>query len=744
VDKYLFRSLSSITLLLLLLALLLPGSSAADSGLAASYDGQVQVEGPVALAVLLSTAVTSPGETIMLQAQLSNSSPGQQSPAVRFSLPAALRLGSSAVPLGVSFNFQNNELVWRPLLEPGTTATISLPLRVETADISQPARTIQITLDYGEQNHQQSLPLWVGIAPQIQAVLRQPQATVGQPLVLQPELSGSGPLRQTWHLGDGRRVDVNNPTVVFPVAGVYELRLEVSNPLATVSGTTRITVVPHPMAHFELEDDTLSVGQMVPLLNLSGGKPPLQYRWDFGDGTVLQGPDPVHSYQSPGTYSMQLTVENQYGRSDAYALVTVGELPIADMEISSSTLSDEPVVGQAYGDDTVIQYQWDMGDGRHYEGERIVHQYRSSGNFYVVMTAWNEYGSTQVGRWVYVNQGTTYLFLPFIMQDESDESDVDPFALDLAPIPLDAPFELEVMAEAEMLPAAERLLFYINEARSRFDLEPLAYDPTLSTAAQHHAVDMARFAYTGHTGWDGSLPAERFLHFGYPRGYAGEATAWGFEHAYEAVEFWVNSDPHRPIILNQFASEVGVGYTADFNAPNVWYWTAEFGDGFGAPPQPLLRLDQPVIKTEALITAELSYSWNWPLPLAVDEEFVLYLYTGRDVVAVGRTGQPVMGTRYRLPLVAYDWVTQPGDYSWRVRLLQGTQTVAESEWRSLTLLADPDLPTPTPVTPTPTPTPTQPPLTAVPTVTPTSTLPTAPTLPPPPTMPPLVTATPQP
>ena len=741
-SKHLSRLLPVGIFLLFLLGVLWPQSLAANTELAAPYSGQVELAGPLPLTVSLSTAVSTPGQSITLEAHITNPSPNSQTPIIRFDAPSSLRVASMTVPRAVSLNLQNNQMSWRPMLEPGGTATISLPLRVETADLTEPAKTIHISLDHNEQRQQAQLPVWIGLPPQIQRVMAQTQATVGQPLQLQPQLSGSGPMRQTWYLGDGRRVDVNDPLVVFPATGIYEVRLDVANPLTTVSNMARITVVPHPVADFGLADDTLSVGQLVPLLNVSGGKPPLTYHWDFGDGTILQGANPVHSYQEPGTYPIQLVVENQYGRSEAHGLVTIGEPPIADMEIHASTMSGEPIMGQAYGDDTVIQYQWDMGDGRSHQGEQIVHQYQRAGDYYVIMTAQNQFGSTAIGRWVRVDQGDTFLFLPLIMQDELVEAETDPFALNLEPIPLDEPFTLGAIAEANLLPPTEQLLFYINEARNQFDLPPLSYNTELSTAALHHTADMARFAYTGHTGWDGSLPAERFLRFNYGAGYAGEATAWGFEHAYEAVEFWINSDPHRPIILNQAATEVGVGHTADFNAPNVWYWTAEFGNSFAAAPAPLLRLNQPVVGTESLITAELSYSWNWPIPLGADEQFVLYLYTGRDVLAVGRTSQPVFGTRYELPLTAYEWVTEPDGYSWRVRLLRGTQTVAESEWRSLTLLADPDLPTPTPIPPTPSPT--APPVTAVPTTTPTPTQPAATPLPPPPTMPPLVTATPQP
>jgi len=31
------------------------------------------------------------------------------------------------------------------------------------------------------------------------------------------------------------------------------------------------------------------------------------------------------------------------------------------------------------------------------------------------------------------------------------------------------------------------------------------------------------------------------------------------------------------IILNPNATHLGVGYAANANAPNIWYWSAEFG-----------------------------------------------------------------------------------------------------------------------------------------------------------------------
>jgi uncharacterized protein YkwD len=99
-----------------------------------------------------------------------------------------------------------------------------------------------------------------------------------------------------------------------------------------------------------------------------------------------------------------------------------------------------------------------------------------------------------------------------------------------------------------------------------------------------HTADMAGNPDIMHDGSDGSRPDERQRRYGYAGAYGGEAVAWGWESPVPVVEFWVNSPPHRTLILNPDAKEVGVGFTADGTAPNLWYWAAEFGARLEDPP----------------------------------------------------------------------------------------------------------------------------------------------------------------
>lgn len=49
----------------------------------------------------------------------------------------------------------------------------------------------------------------------------------------------------------------------------------------------------------------------------SSGNDPLTYDWDFGDGDTGTGITPVHTYASPGTYSVTLTVTDERGHTDS-------------------------------------------------------------------------------------------------------------------------------------------------------------------------------------------------------------------------------------------------------------------------------------------------------------------------------------------------------------------------------------------------------------------------------------------
>ncbi|MFA5711302.1 CAP domain-containing protein [Mycolicibacterium sp.] len=109
---------------------------------------------------------------------------------------------------------------------------------------------------------------------------------------------------------------------------------------------------------------------------------------------------------------------------------------------------------------------------------------------------------------------------------------------------------------------------------------PIVADPRLSAAAQRHANDMLATGVGGHAGSDGSSPRARITAAGYTApGSTGEIVFWGTgaaANSASALDWWMNSPPHRALIVNCAFTAAGVA-----TARNGTKLTAvvEFGTG---------------------------------------------------------------------------------------------------------------------------------------------------------------------
>ncbi len=719
------------------------------------YTGVAQANtGPLTLEIIISPPVGQTGDVLQMLARVSNRDVRSLTPSVMLQLPRNLAADVFSLPSGATFNLQENRIDWLPVVPAGGAVEFTLDLTVQAIDILNPEQGIAGALRHQGSNSEATALTWLGMPPLVGDLLSQERVAVGQPVRLAADITGPGPIKTLWNLGDGRRLDVASPEVVYPTAGQYEIVLEASNPGGATTRRTTLTVLPDPVASFAPLDDTLEIGQRAEFHSTSGGQPPLRVYWDFGDGSTLVGEqNAAHVYTLSGVYRVRLTIENEFGRSEAMWDVTVGDPPAADLILPDQATVGVPVNGQAVGDASVQQFLWDMGDGRRYEGAAINHIYRRPGDYYVWLSADNGHGQTQAGRWVHVAEGISTLFLPMAANMPGGllaDSALSPAVMeniDPAIQALTEVFVLDPVTFPPGTPGVEQLFTYINAARARFGLPPVPYNAQLAQAAQAHALDKSRFPDNPHTGSDGTTGAERLLRAAYGGGYAGEATAWGFADPRLAVEFWINSDSHRPLLLNQLGSELGVGFVEDYATANVWHWTAEFGIAYGAPAQAVLRQQMPGAEYSALDTEIINYTWMWPAPLNPGQHFTVYLNDGQRLVPVGVIGEPLYGSRYVLSTDARSFLgqslagTAAKPFNWLVRLEDGAgRVLAESGQRSITFAPDPDNPilvaTPTPAIVTATP--------AAPTFTPTPTPP--PTLEPPAidTPPAIVTATPQP
>jgi uncharacterized protein YkwD len=123
-------------------------------------------------------------------------------------------------------------------------------------------------------------------------------------------------------------------------------------------------------------------------------------------------------------------------------------------------------------------------------------------------------------------------------------------------------------ATATQLRRATICLF--NRVRADHGLRPVRRSARLATLAQGYAGTLARYKFFSHTTPAGRTFAQRVYSARYVRGTAwevGEVLAWapGRPTPHREVLAWLNSPPHREIILTGAYRDVGVGVT--FAAP---------------------------------------------------------------------------------------------------------------------------------------------------------------------------------
>ena len=133
--------------------------------------------------------------------------------------------------------------------------------------------------------------------------------------------------------------------------------------------------------------------------------------WVFGDGSNSTAALPVHTYSSPGKYSVSLIMKNARNEmvlvsKPGYINVTekAPEPPIADFS-ATPTSGYKPLIvtftDRSAGSPT--SWYWRFGDGSDATAQNPVHTYTLAGNYTVNLTASNSAGSHTLVKFNYIS-----------------------------------------------------------------------------------------------------------------------------------------------------------------------------------------------------------------------------------------------------------------------------------------------------------------------------------------------------
>ncbi|RMG55719.1 MAG: PKD domain-containing protein [Bacteroidetes bacterium] len=203
-------------------------------------------------------------------------------------------------------------------------------------------------------------------------------------------LTASGGQDYLWSAGGftGPNITLNS---IFADSTVFVVAIDAQGCPGT---PTAVTLRPYPLPAPSFVSDTVCEGSSTHFQNLTSIATGTinGYQWDFGDGSApVPGFSPVHTFEIPGTYDVQLIATSNRGCQDSVTIpVRVEATPEADFTFTNEC---EGLANQFVDNSTIepvgniANYLWDFGDdGGTGAGQTVTHVYDTFGFYNVTLT----------------------------------------------------------------------------------------------------------------------------------------------------------------------------------------------------------------------------------------------------------------------------------------------------------------------------------------------------------------------
>jgi len=198
----------------------------------------------------------------------------------------------------------------------------------------------------------------------------------------------------SWSFGDGNLSSDCTPEHAYATAGIYNVLLSVINSFGCSDDTLRsqlITILPTPEPDFSYTTDSGCIPLEVRFQNDTpdlDGHTPL---WDLGNGQTASTEDAIALYDTPGVYTVSLTMTNALGCSAIRTIpnaITAHGLPVvtffvepdsgcAPLQVQFTNTTDPGMIGGCV---------WAFGDGTTSTSCTTDHNYLLSGTYTVSLT----------------------------------------------------------------------------------------------------------------------------------------------------------------------------------------------------------------------------------------------------------------------------------------------------------------------------------------------------------------------
>jgi gliding motility-associated-like protein len=221
-----------------------------------------------------------------------------------------------------------------------------------------------------------------------------------------------------WDFGNGTTSTSPTPSVTYNTPGNYTIKLRVT----TKGGCTDSVVVrgikaglQGVAAAFSATPLAACAGESILFSDLSTGNP-TGWLWEFGDGTVDQTKDPIHSYSDTGKFTITLTAYNQGCPSTVVKTDYIsikGAIARFGYQIDCSNKRTMQFLDSSINAAT---WFWDFGDGTTSTVKSPLHTFPNEGEYNVSLTVTNDGCTfTKEMKILIVNEKAEYTINPGVV-----------------------------------------------------------------------------------------------------------------------------------------------------------------------------------------------------------------------------------------------------------------------------------------------------------------------------------------
>ena len=210
--------------------------------------------------------------------------------------------------------------------------------------------------------------------------------------------SSFGPIvSYLWDFGDGSTSTSMIPNFGYSTFGAYTVTLTVGTADQCFNSISEdVSVHPIPIPSFS--SSLACFGGTTNFLDLSAIPEGTvsAWEWDFGDGTTLASEQsPSHTYTDFGEFVVRLVSQSAIGCSDTLEQsVFVNPTPVVAINADDVCLGEEVdfVNSTVPSNNTIVQWNWNFGDGQTGTSFEPNYQYSAFGNFTAELTAVSDSG----------------------------------------------------------------------------------------------------------------------------------------------------------------------------------------------------------------------------------------------------------------------------------------------------------------------------------------------------------------